>query len=70
MSSETRPASPVREARQAKYERLVDAADAIGISIGYLSMIENGLIPNQRLRGLIADALEVAPSKLWPGLAA
>lgn len=64
--SETRPDSPVRAARQAKYERLVDAAAEIGISVGYLSMIENGYRPNPKLRERIATKLGKRPSELWP----
>lgn len=67
-ASGTRADSPVREARKKKYDRLVDAAEAIGISVGYLSMIENGYVPNEQLRGRIADTLEVPPSQLWPGV--
>lgn len=67
--SETRPQSAVRIARKAKFPRLIDAAAAIGISVGYLSMIENGYVPQAKLREKIAEVFEATVATLWPGVA-
>ena len=61
-SSETR----VKAARTARDERLVDVAERAGISVSYLSMIENGLVPKLDTRVKVAAALEEAETELWP----
>ena len=54
----------VREARGD--ERLVDVAERAGISPGYLSMIENGLVPQRKsMRERIARAHDKQPADLW-----
>jgi transcriptional regulator with XRE-family HTH domain len=68
MANGDRPASRVREARQAKDLLLTEAAQRCEVSIGYLSMIENGYIPKSDIRKRIAKALGCKVSALWPEL--
>ncbi len=56
----------VRIARQNRGERLADVAGAAGISVSYLSMIENGLVPPLDTRVKVAAALERPEGELWP----
>lgn len=65
MSSEVQD-HPIRAARKRRGERLADVAEKAGISVSYLSMIENGLHAGLDLRVKIAAALEEAETELWP----
>ncbi len=66
-SSETSTAvTKVRAARQVRGERQSDVAAAAGISVSYLSMIENGLVPPLDTRVKVAAALERPETELWP----
>ncbi len=71
-SSETngRPPSPVRDARRALGLRLADVAAEAEIAISYLSMVENGYVPNPAVRARIASALGAPAGELWPGVGA
>jgi transcriptional regulator with XRE-family HTH domain len=68
MSSETtqRPQSPLRKERRAQELRLADVAERAGISIGLLSMIENGYRSTASVRSRIAAALERPEEVLFP----
>lgn len=58
--------TPVRAAREDRGERLADVAEAAGISVSYLSMIERGLHAPLDTRVKIAAALEQPETELWP----
>jgi transcriptional regulator with XRE-family HTH domain len=64
--SETRPSTPVREARLRQKRQLIDVAAQAGISPGYLSMIESGYHPPARTRNAIANVLNRLEASLWP----
>jgi transcriptional regulator with XRE-family HTH domain len=64
-SSETRPVSPLREARGDL--RQADVAERAGVSVSYISMIEAGLVPPPPVRQRIAEAVERPIRVLWPG---
>lgn len=67
--SDERPLSKVRARRQEQGLRLVDLAEQADIAVGYLSMIENGYLPKQRVRERIAEALDCTVDELWPEVA-
>ena len=62
------PDSPIRIARNRAGLLLVDAAAKANLSPGYLSMIENGYLPQRKIRERIAAALGSTTAELWPGL--
>jgi transcriptional regulator with XRE-family HTH domain len=63
-SSET-PVSPLKAAREARGERLADVAGRAGMSISYLSMIENGLRCPISRQAALAAALERPATELF-----
>ena len=66
MGSETpRQDSPLRRARRDQGKPLREVAEAAGISVSYLSMLENGLHCPDRVRTAIAAALERPEGELW-----
>lgn len=65
MADPSRPVSKVRQARLDAGLLLVEAAAKAELSIGYLSMIENGYLPKAKVRQRVAKALGTKPGRLW-----
>lgn len=57
--------SPLRAKREAEGLRLVDVAERAGISVGYLSMIERGLVCPTPVQERLAVALECTPAQVF-----
>lgn len=64
-SSETRSDTPLRRARKDQGKTLREVAEAAGISISYLSMLERGLDAPRDVRQALAVALQEPEGELW-----
>ena len=64
-SSETRPDTPLRRARKEQGKPLREVAEAAGISVSYLSMLERGLDAPEDVRHALSVALELPEGELW-----
>lgn len=66
MGSETpRQDSPLRRARRDQGKPLREVAEAAGISVSYLSMLERGLDAPEDVRHALSVALELPEGELW-----
>jgi transcriptional regulator with XRE-family HTH domain len=67
MATKTTADTPLRRVREARGLRLEDVASASGVSIRTVFDAERGRgRPHPSSKKLIAQALEVDPSDLWP----